>query len=158
MKVKNKYKVYGSKEHDYLRFSLIVFPLFCFYLAIEIQFLWLYTVACIVLIMDCLILSYINAKVILTEQGLFLRFGLFKSYQLKWDEIVCCGVFSPRIIGSYSTVKYVFFSRKTINPKQLSAHNTLPKHSSDFLFFYYDRNAVALVNQLWDNKMLKNIG
>ena len=145
----NKFLVFHSKTHSYLRCSLILLTLFFFYLSYELGYIWLYAVSIVFLLIVVLTLSFLYSYVTISDGGIKLRYGLFRCYNLRWEEILCCGSFSLKIIGAMHDESYIYFSKKPILDRKLISIPILPAQSNDLIFLTKQNKALVLIKEFY---------
>lgn len=145
----NKFLVFRSKTHSYLRCSLILLTPFFFYLSNELGYVWLYAVSIIFLLIVVLTLTFLYAYVTISDSGIKLRYGLFRCYNLRWEEILCCGSFSLKIMGAMHDESYIYFSKKPVSYRNLISSAILPAQSNDFIFLTKQNKALVLIKEYY---------
>lgn len=157
MNTANRYLVFYTTTHSCLRVFLTLLMLFSFYLSILLGYLWLYCISFALLIIIIYFLSVLYSHVSFSNQGIKLRYGLCKAYEMGWEEVVCCGTFSLTILGASREEEYIYFSKKPISHFRLELDKTLPPQSDDFIFLSKQKNAIVSVGRFWNSTKVKNL-
>ena len=155
--MKNKYPVYTSFEIHYLRLILLAFPCFAAYLAYQTGANFLYAVAAVTAFIFVAVMVALSKFVTFQESGVILTSGLKQSYVIPWDRVSCCGIFSIKTLGVVHRQKYIYFSTKPVNLKELEESQILPKETADFIFLSYHEKIYELVSRLWNDPKTKLI-
>ena len=143
--MKDKVLVYQNMTCRYLRCVLAASTLFMFYLSGLLGYIWLYAISTIFLIIVVIMMSLLYSYVAISDRGIELHYGFWKSYELKWEDVHCCGTFSLKILGAVQKEEYIYFSRKPVTYYNLVNSVTLPAQSKDFLFFSKQNKALASI-------------
>lgn len=157
MHTKKRFLAYSNKTHSTLRILLVILVAVLFYIAWEVDFLFLYGAAFVVLIIAAITMSFQYSYVTLSDRGIALKYGSLKTYEIRWEEVQCCGTFSIRILGAEQKEEYIYFSKKPVQYSRLVTGNTLPRQSPDFIFMALQDNILSAVNELWNNTKAKNL-
>ena len=147
--MQNKFLVFQSKTHSYLRCSLILLTLFNFYLSSQLGYIWLYAVSIIFLIIVVFAMAFLYSYVIVSDDGLKLQYGARKCYNLRWEEILCSGSFSLKILGAMHDESYIYFSKKPISYRNLISSPILPTQSNEFIFLTKQNKALVLIKEYY---------
>lgn len=157
--MQNRFLVFKSKTHQFLRGCLMFLTFFLFYLSCQLGYVWLYGVSVLFLIIVLISLSFLYAFITVTDRGLSLQYGFWKNYQLNWEDILCCGVFSLKISGAVKQEDYIYFSKTPIEYHSLITGNTLPAPSSTFLYLTKQKTfLITLEKYAAKHKKLEHIG
>lgn len=77
--------------------------------------------------------------------------------EMQWPDILCCGRFSLRVLGSDHMESYLYFSRKPVNYGTLVSSKVLPKQTEDFLFMSVRPDILAAIDSCWLDPKKKNV-
>lgn len=157
MDMTNKYPVYSANSSRCLRWMLIILVLICFYVSALTGFVWLYCISAILLVIAGYFLSLLYSTVSFSDEGIRLRYGFFRVYTMKWEDVLCCGSFTISILGASEKEEYLYFSKKPVSPPRLAAGRTLPAPSGDFLFLGKQEKAVQAVNCFWNSTKTRQL-
>lgn len=147
--MQNKFLVFHSKTHSYLRCSLMLLTLFDFYLSSQLGYIWLYAISVIFLIIVVCTLFFLYSYVTISDSGIRLQYGLFRCYKLRWEETLCCGSFSLKTMGAIHDESYIYFSKKPVSCCNLISSAMLPPQSNDFIFFTMQNKALVLIKEYY---------
>lgn len=142
-----RFLVFQSKTHRYLRCTVIALTFFLFALSYRLGFTWLYAVSVLFFLIAVLFLGLLYAYVTVSSSGIRLQYGFFRRYSLQWEEILCCGTFSLRILGAEREEEYIYFSKRPVSYPSLVAGKTLPAQSDTFLFMTKQNKVLPLIKQ-----------
>lgn len=155
--MKKKYPVYFSPAHTFLRVFLILLPFFCAYLAYQTNAAFLYIVAGITALITICVILALSSSVTFNQEGILVRSGIKQKYFMHWNSILCCGIFSIRIMGASQTQRYIFFSTKPVCVKEIEQSQILPKETEDFIFLSYTRDVFETTSMLWNSEKVNLI-
>ena len=93
MDLSDRYPVYSANSSRCLRWMLILLVLVCFYISALTGFVWLYGVSVVLLGIAGYFFSLLCSTVSFSEEGIRLRYGFFRVYTMKWEDVLCCGTF-----------------------------------------------------------------
>ena len=147
--MQNKFLVFQSKTHSYLRCSLILLMLFNFYLSNLLGYIWLYVMSILFLIIIVLALFFLYSYVTVSDSGIKLQYGILRCYNMRWEEILCSGSFSLKIMGAMHDESYIYFSKKPVSYRNLISSAILPAQSNDFIFLTKQDKALALIKEYY---------
>lgn len=151
MNLSDRYPVYSANSSRCLRWMLILLVLVCFYVSALTGFVWLYGVSAVLLVIAGSFFSLLCSTVSFSEEGIRLRYGFFRVYAMKWEDVLCCGSFTVTVLGASGKEEYLYFSKSSVSPSRLAAGRTLPTPSGDFLFLGKQEKAIESVNHFWKN-------
>lgn len=153
--IERKYPVYASFGHGYLRLVLLLLPCLCVYLASQTGADFLYTVAIISALIGICVIHALSASVTFRVEGLFAKVGLKRKIFLNWDSILCCGIFSIRMMGDIQKQRYIFFSSQPVNINELEKSQIMPKLTETFVYISYRKDVYETVSKLWNSEKAK---
>lgn len=145
--MRNRFFVFRSITHSYLRCSLIFLTLFIFHLSGRLGFSWLYVISVIFLIIVVMIMSFLYSYITVSDSGIKLQYGFWRRYELRWEEVLCCGTFSLKILGAVREEKYIYFSQKPVSYHSLVTSPILPAQSNEFIFLSMQNNALDSIQK-----------
>lgn len=157
MYTKNRFRVFSTKTHSYLRILLAIIVALNFYISSQLDYLWLYCISFVLLIIVTITMSFLYSYVTLSSRGIRLRYGILKTYEIRWEEVQCCGTFSIKILGAEQKEEYIYFSKKPVSYSRLVASNTLPPQSNEFIFLAKQNSILPSINELWHDGKAKNL-
>ena len=157
MDMTNKYLVYSANSSRCLRWMLIILVLICFYVSALTGFVWMYGVCAVLLGIAGYFFSLLCSTVSFSEAGIRLRYGLFRVYTMKWEDVLCCGTFAVTILGASGKEEYLYFSKRCVSPSRLAAGRTLPAPSGDFLFWGKQEKAIESVHRFWNSTKARQL-
>lgn len=157
MYTKNRFRVFSTKTHSYLRILLAIIVALNFYISSQLDYLWLYCISFVLLIIVTITMSFLYSYVTLSSRGIRLRYGILKTYEIRWEEVQCCGTFSLKILGAEQKEEYIYFSKKPISYSRLVASNTLPSQSHEFIFMAKQNRILSSIIELWHDAKVKNL-
>lgn len=147
----NRFLVFQSKTHSYLRCILIILTIFIGYLSWQVGYVWMYAVSILFSIIATIFLFFLYAHITVSNSGIELWYGFFRRYRLQWKDVLCCGTFSFKIPGSQQEEEYLYFSQKPVSYRSLVTSKTLPTQSDTFLFMTKQNKALILIRQHFPN-------
>ena len=151
MNLSDRYPVYSANSSRCLRWMLILLVLVCFYISAVTGFVWLYGVSVVLLGIAGYFFSPLCSSVSFSEEGIRLRYGFFRVYTMKWEDVLCCGTFAVTILGASGKEEFLYFSKKAVPYSKLVTGRTLPAPSGDFVFLGKQEKAIKSVHQFWKN-------
>lgn len=157
MCMRDRYLVFATKTHRYLRTLFIVLVVFNFYLSSQLGYIWLYSVSWIFLVIAAISMSFLCSCVTFSSNGIKLRYGFWTTYELRWEEVQCCGSFSLKILGAAQKEEYIYFSKKQVSYSQLVTSNTLPPQSNQFIYLSRQNGVLLSVQRWWDDGKGQNL-
>lgn len=157
MYTKNRFRVFSTKTHSYLRILLAIIVALNFYISSQLDYLWLYCISVVLLIIVAITMTFLYSYVTLSSRGIKLRYGILKTYEIRWEEVQCCGTFSLKILGAEQKEEYIYFSKKPVSYSRLVASNTLPSQSHEFIFIAKQNRILSSINELWHDAKAKNL-
>ena len=157
MDMTNKYLVYSANSSRCLRWMLIILVLICFYVSALTGFVWMYCISAILLVIAGYFFSLLCSTVSFSDEGIRLRYGFFRVYAMKWEDVLCCGSFCLTILGASGKEEYLYFSKRCVSPSRLAATRTLPAPSGDFLFLGKQEKAIESVHQFWKSTKTRQL-
>ena len=157
MNLSDRYPVYSANSSRCLRWMLIILVLICFYVSALTGFVWLYCISAILLVIAGYFLSLLCSTVSFSDEGIRLRYGFFRVYAMKWEDVLCCGSFTISILGASGKEEYLYFSKKPVSPSRLAAGRTLPAPSGDLLFLGKQEKAIQAVNCFWNSTKARQL-
>ena len=131
--------------------------IFCAYLAYQTNAAFLYIVAGITALITICVILALSSSVTFNQDGILVRSGIKQKYFMHWNSILCCGIFSIRIMGASQTQRYIFFSTKPVCVKEIEQSQILPKETENFIFLSYTRDVFETASMLWNSEKLNLI-
>ena len=157
MNLSDRYPVYSANSSRCLRWMLFILVLICFYVSALTGFVWMYCISAILLVIAGYFLSLFCSTVSFSDEGIRLRYGFFRVYAMKWEDVLCCGTFAVTILGASGKEEYLYFSKRCVSPSRLAATRTLPAPSGDFLFLGKQEKAIESVHQFWKSTKTRQL-
>lgn len=155
MKLRNRYLVFSSKRYSFLRLLLAIIIASSFYISNLTGYLWLYGVSFILLLIVVATMNFLYSYVVISDIGIKLCYGLWKTYEIRWEDIQYCGVFSLAVLGAWrdeEQEEYIYFSKKPVPYSQLHRSNTIPPQSGDFVYFVKHDSVLLTIKEMWHDK------
>ena len=156
--MRNRFFVFQGITHSYLRCSLMSLVLFIFYLSSQLDYIWLYAISVIFLIIAVITMSFLCSYITISDSGIKLQYGFWRCYEQRWEDILCCGTFSLKILGAVQEEEYFYFSKKPVSYRNLVTSPILPAQSNDFIFLSkQDKALISIKKYVPKFKELKNL-
>lgn len=145
--MRNRFLVFHSITHSYLRCMLMLLTLFYFYLSSQLGYIWLYAISFIFLIIVVITMSFLCSYITISDSGIKLQYGFWRCYELRWEDILCCGTFSLKILGAVREEEYIYFSKKPVSYRNLVTSKILPAQSNEFIFLSKQNKAFISIKK-----------
>ena len=155
MKLRNRYLAFSSKRYRYLRFLLAIVVAASFYVSALPGYLWLYCASFALLLILVAAMSFLYSYIAFSDVGIKLRYGLWKTYEIEWEDVLCCGTFFLPEVGTGRNGKkeeYIYFSKKPVSYSRLCTSNTIPPQSNNFVYFIKQDSILSAIQGLWHDK------
>ena len=92
-------------------------------------------------------MSFLCSYITITDSGIKLQYGFWRCYELRWEDILCCGTFSLKILGAVQEEEYCYFSKTPVSYRNLVANPILPAQSNDFIFLSKQNKALISIKK-----------
>lgn len=155
MKLRNRYLAFSSKQYRYLRLLLAIVVAASFYVSALTGYLWLYCASFVLLMILVAAMSFLYSYVAFSDVGIKLRYGLWKTYEIEWEDVLCCGTFFLPGVGTGRNgekEEYIYFSKKPISYSRLCTSDTIPPQSNNFIYFIKQDSILSAIQELWHDK------
>lgn len=92
-------------------------------------------------------MSFLYSYITFSDSGLKLQYGFWKCYKLRWEDVLCCGIFSLKISGAVREEEYIYFSNKPVSYRNLVTSKILPAQSNEFIFLSKQHKALISIKK-----------
>lgn len=156
-KEKDTFLVFRSPAYAYARCVLPALPVLCALEGWWAEAYFLYAVAGVALVLAVFFLTLLSATVQIHEDGLRLRKGFGRTAEMRWEDVLCCGVFRKQLPGIIGASCCIYFSKKSFSYRQVKSQSTLPPLSKDLIFLYVQPGIYEAMQQCGQGKRAEEL-